>query len=203
MLDAAELEFAAKYFDGVRLATIAQAVGVQQALIHHHFGDKVGLYRAVIDRVLSSMSDESLGILAALAQQAGRGRKLGAKEIGTIVGAFVEVLLRFYARHGAIASILRYEAQTGGELVRDVFVAKVKPLFDAVVGRMEEMRARGEVRADMDARHVAISAVAMVSAPFQEEPLLAMIWDVDVRSAEFLEARKREVTATILGRILP
>ena len=48
LLAAAESEFAAKGFDGARLGNIAKAAGVQQALIHHYFADKEGLYREVL-----------------------------------------------------------------------------------------------------------------------------------------------------------
>ena len=64
ILDAAEAEFAAKGFDGARLGTIARGAKVQQALIHHHFEDKAGLYRDVIDRALSAMTTEGWDILA-------------------------------------------------------------------------------------------------------------------------------------------
>ena len=71
ILDSAEGEFAAKGFDGARLGNIARAADVQQALIHHYFADKGGLYRDVIGRALGGMSAESLGILAGLNARVG------------------------------------------------------------------------------------------------------------------------------------
>ncbi len=208
ILDAAETEFAAKGFDGARLGTIARAADVQQALIHHYFADKGGLYRDVIERALGGMSAESLDILAGLGTEVRsasslKRSKLGEDELAAIVSAFVEMLLRFYASHGAIVSILRHEAQRGDSMVLGVFVGKVQPVFDAVVGRIEAMRKRGEVRKDVDPRHICVSTVAMVSAPYQEEHLLSAIWPVEVRSPAFFDARKREIVATILGRLLP
>lgn len=208
ILDAAEFEFAAKGFDGARLGTIARQADVQQALIHHYFADKGGLYREVIERALGGMSAESLDILAGLGTEVRSARalkrhKMGEDELEGIVAAFVEMLLRFYASHGAIVAILRHESQRGDSMVLGVFVGKVQPVFDAVVGRIDSMRKRGEIRKDVDARHICVSTVAMVSAPFQEEHLLSAIWPVDVHAPAFFEARKREVVATILGRLLP
>ena len=54
--------------------------------------------------------------------------------------------------------------------------ATVKPVFDAVVALMEDLVARGELRADVDARHVCISAVAMAAWPFQEARFLEMVF---------------------------
>src|SRR5262245_18089884 len=64
ILEAAEVEFAAKGFDGARLGSIARAAEVQQALIHHYFEDKAGLYRAVIAGALDALSAEGWDILA-------------------------------------------------------------------------------------------------------------------------------------------
>ena len=57
ILEAAESEFAAKGFDGARLGTIARAAAVQQALIHHYFGDKEGLHGEVVRSGLASMTE--------------------------------------------------------------------------------------------------------------------------------------------------
>lgn len=208
ILEAAEESFAAKGFDGARLGVIARRAGVQQALIHHYFVDKHGLYREVIVRALDGMTVESLGILQRLGEMAPAalprgGLRITPKEVEAIVDAFVTVLQRFYAGHGAIVSILRYEAQQPGSPVLDLFIAKIKPIFDAVVAVVDGMSERGELRHGLDARNLCLSAVAMVGAPFQEEPLLRAVWPVDVRSATFLEARRREVVATLLSRILP
>src|SRR5882672_10936080 len=45
ILRSAEVEFAKKGYDGARLGQIARTAEVQQALIHHYFQDKEGLYR--------------------------------------------------------------------------------------------------------------------------------------------------------------
>lgn len=57
ILEAAEGEFAAKGFDGARLGTIARAASVQQALIHHYFGDKEGLHGEVVRSGLAAMTE--------------------------------------------------------------------------------------------------------------------------------------------------
>src|SRR3954470_12062867 len=87
LLDAGEREFAARGFAGARLREIAESAGVQPALIHHYFTDKHGLYRAVLDRALLPSSTESWTLL-----ESGLG-------VEGLLGGFIEVLLRFYAKH--------------------------------------------------------------------------------------------------------
>src|SRR3989442_1075637 len=69
ILDAAESEFAAKGMDGARLGSIARAAGVQQALIHHYFIDKAGLYEAVVERAISAITTEGWDILSRTVNQ--------------------------------------------------------------------------------------------------------------------------------------
>src|SRR5262245_44740274 len=95
LLDVAEREFATLGFAGARLREIAHAVGVQPALIHHYFGDKGGLYRAVVDRAIAQTSDASWSLL--------RTRQ----DLESLVDGFVELLLRFWADHEPSLGVLR------------------------------------------------------------------------------------------------
>lgn len=47
ILDAAEKLFAKRGFAGTSMRTLAEGAGTSQALLHHHFGTKAGLYEAV------------------------------------------------------------------------------------------------------------------------------------------------------------
>lgn len=201
LLDAAEAEFAAKGFAGARLGNIARVAQVQQALIHHYFSDKAGLYREVIDRALHVMTTEGFDILARLA------RPLDAANIRPMAEAFVDLLTRFYVSHGAILAIMRHEGatteSTGGSIAEAMISARVKPVFDAVVQAMEDLQAMGKIRADVNARQLCLSALAMTSITIVEEPFLRGVWPVDFRSPEFIEERKRDIVTTVLGRLLP
>src|SRR5689334_18547037 len=84
LLDAAEREFAARGFAGARLREIADAAGVQPALIHHYFVDKQGIYRAVLDRALLQTSTESWSLLG------------GSSDLDQLVAGFVDMLVGFY-----------------------------------------------------------------------------------------------------------
>ena len=207
LLDAGEAEFAAKGFDGARLGTIARAAGVQQALIHHYFADKEGLYREVIARGLGAVTAAGWNILERLTPpRAKRGsastKRMTPDDVKALVLAFVEHLVDFYATHGTLLLILRHEAERAGPLASDIIGTTVRPQFDEICARLEEMRARGETRKDLDARHLCISAVAMACYPFTEQRFLAAVWPIDPHDPVFLEDRKREICQTLLARML-
>jgi TetR/AcrR family transcriptional regulator len=208
ILDAAATEFAAKGFDGARLGSIARTAGVQQALIHHYFVDKEGLHTEVVRGGLATMTEGAWQLLsqmdAPVADRTGKKRR-GPEELRALAEAFVDLLLGFFASHGAFLSILRHEARRDKDhgVATTIVADNVAPVFDAIVARLDEMRARGEVRKDVDARHLVLSCVAMIAFPFQEEPFVAAIWPVDWHRPEHLAERKKHVVEMILARVLP
>ncbi len=215
ILEAAESEFAAKGFDGARLGTIARAAAVQQALIHHYFGDKEGLHGEVVRSGLEAMTEgvwELLSRMDAPQKPAKKAKKAKAaakktsvNELRTLAEAFVELLLKFFATNGSFLAILRHEARRPGS--RDgaatIVHGSVGPIFDGVVARLDAMRARGDVKKDVDARHLVLSCVAMVAFPFQEEPFVKAIWPADWHGEAFLEERKKHIVGMILARVVP
>jgi TetR/AcrR family transcriptional regulator len=203
ILDAAEAEFAAKGFDGARLGSIARAATVQQALIHHYFIDKAGLYEAVVERALGAITNEGWDILARTVKQTGGGVKLSSKDVRPLIEEFIALLQRFFAEHGAILAIVRHEAQAGGSVGVRVVRARVKPVFDAVTEYLEQLKEAGILRRDIDVRHLCISAMSMVGFPMMEKHLLGALWPSQTNERDFIEGARREIVETLLLRLLP
>ncbi|MDB5213710.1 MAG: Transcriptional regulator, TetR family [Myxococcaceae bacterium] len=229
ILEAAESEFAAKGFDGARLGTIARAAAVQQALIHHYFGDKEGLHGEVVRSGLAAMTEGVWELLSRMDAPPGNAKakpsassktqvkkagaakttskaaaaKTSVNELRTLAEAFVELLLKFFATNGSFLAILRHEARRDGAGAAKIVHGSVGPIFDGVVARLDAMRARGDVKKDVDARHLVLSCVAMVAFPFQEEPFVKAIWPADWHGEAFLEERKKHIVAMILARVAP
>jgi TetR/AcrR family transcriptional regulator len=204
LLDAAEAEFAAKGFDGARLGSIARASGVQQALIHHYFDDKAGLYHEVIGRGLGGITREGWDILArTLPPHGSRRKRMAPDDVRELVVAFVELLVRFYSSNARLLAILRHDAHGGGSATAKIVEEYGRPQFDAIVHLLEEMRKRREVRRDVDPKHFVISVVAMACFPFQEPAFMRAAFGIDVSLASFQERRKAEIVETALSRLLP
>lgn len=210
ILDAAATEFAAKGFDGARLGTIARGAGVQQALIHHYFGDKAGLHRDVVQGGLAAMTEGAWELLSRMDAPAPEKKKKSAaskkknpEEVRALTEAFIDLLLGFFASNGSFLAILRHEAQGGGAAATKIVADHVGPVFEAIVSRIDALRARGEVRKDVVAKHLVLSCVAMVAFPFQEEPFVTAIWKTDWHDRKFLAERKQHIVDMVLARVLP
>jgi len=183
---------------------------VQQALIHHYFVDKAGLYREVVDRALGAMSTEGWDILArtvsAVSKSSRKAKKtltLEKSEVRPLVEAFIELLQRFFAEHGRILAIVRHEASDGSTLALEVVRTRIKPVVDAVTAYLDALKGSGELRADVDVRQLSISAMAMVAFPSMEQPMLRSVWLVDPSAKAFQQDARKEIVETLLLRLLP
>lgn len=212
LLNAAEVEFAAKGFDGARLQSIARAVGVQQALIHHYFEDKDGLYRAVIERGMAAVTAGSWSILEQVAPLHDLARRKSKAHVRELVTSFVGILVDFYAAHTTLLAILRHDAEKPASVgsppalpaLRPLLATHFRPVLDAVVVVVLELQRAGTLRKDVDPRHLCVSAMAMACLPFQETQMFAVLWpEADFRAAPMIAARKHEIVETVLGRVLP
>ena len=58
LLASAEEEFAAHGLRGARVQSIVDRAGVNERMLYHHFGDKNGIYRAVILRFAAEVSPD-------------------------------------------------------------------------------------------------------------------------------------------------
>lgn len=192
ILDAGEREFAARGFAGARLREIAVTAGVQPALIHHYFIDKHGLYRAVLDRALLPSSTESWSLL---------GSELG---IEGLVGGFIEVLLRFYARHSNLLSILRHEALSGSTVLDELTRERTLPIVEAISALLAEKQRAGEIRGDIPPAEIIAAGMGMVVFPFVEEGLVrVMMPSLQDRDDAALMRRKEVITRMLLAALAP
>jgi AcrR family transcriptional regulator len=202
ILEAAASEFGAKGFDGARLGTIARAAGVQQALIHHYFVDKANLHAEVVRSGLAALNEGMWKLLEEMDVGAKPNKKMGDAEIRALARSFVGLLVRFFATNDTFLAILSHEARRGNVATKLV-AANVGPVFEGIVARLDAMRERGEVKRDIDARHLVLSCVAMVAFPFQEEPFVSAIWPADWHDPTFLEERTNQIVEMVLARVLP
>ena len=185
ILDGAELEFAAKGFDGARLAAIARAADVPQALIHHYFDDKEGLYRAVLERAIGAIVSEGWKILDAKAPPKKRAKaaRFGRRELEALIEAYVAMLVDFYATHGHALRILRSEAARGGTLANELVRRSSSRSSTTSSRASRRCSEAGEVRADVEPQHLCLSTVAMACFPTMEEAFLGTVWGMSPKDA--------------------
>jgi hypothetical protein len=87
--------------------------------------------------------------------------------------------------------------------LRPLLATHFRPVLDAVVVVVEDLKRAGTLRADVDPRHLCVSAMAMACTPFQETQMFGVLWpEADFRAPAMIAARKCEIVETLLGRVL-
>ena len=123
ILEAAEEIFAREGFAGARIDTIGAEAGYNKSLIFHYFGDKEGLYKAVIARLKRRMMDVYLEPLSAFAQCSD---EMSASRVRMFLELAIERYFAFLIQNPRNLHIMAWEAAEGWH----TFVGDTKELAE-------------------------------------------------------------------------
>lgn len=161
-------------FGKVGIRRIAAAAGTTSAMIHYYFGDKLGLYRAMLDEASAPLV-ESLRRLESMPAAA-------APDLEALVTAYMRML----ATNPWLPALIVHEVLDEGGQLRDQFVehfaGRLAPAFVAV---LERERVRGLLRSDLDPRFAAISVLSLCIFPFVSQPITRRVLGFSAEGAEF------------------
>src|SRR5271157_5660969 len=110
ILNAGEEVFAEHGFDGARIDAIAKVSGYNKSLIFQYFGDKLGLYSAVIrhaDDQMRGWQDEALGELREIELT------MKASQIRDLLRRYVGVYFDYLVEHPNVVRIYNWEMAEG------------------------------------------------------------------------------------------
>ena len=149
ILAAAEALFAEHGFAGVGVRQIAAAAGVNGAMIHYYFGNKEGLYRAIIENAAMTVR----GLIAEATAS--------AQTLEERLTRFVKAYAGFLFGHPHLARILSREMIAGGKHVFDILPKYVPTNYAMLRGAMAEAIQGGELR-EIDVDLAPISLIGMI-----------------------------------------
>ncbi len=156
LLSAATESFAAHGFAGARVDEIAARAGLNKALIYAHFGDKEGLYRAV----LSSR-------LAAPEVRRHLDRAAGPRQA---LEELVRWWFRLLAADRAFARLLAWDLLSGTPRRRAILLESAVPTLDLVGDLVRRGVAAGELPADLEPEPFRAAVVALCLGYFLQRP---------------------------------
>ena len=195
ILEAAEDEFARKGFGGVRLREVATAAGVHHALLHHYYGDKEGLFRAVVERAFSRLSSRALELLGS------------TTDIQRLLVDYVDTVVDFHAHSPNLFRLLYFasldEGSTAYAACVEVSEKFLVPILEAVAATVEAAQARGAIRSDIDARRLVCLSIGAAGYIFHDAGLFSAYLGVDVRSEAAVKTHKEATLCLLRLAILP
>lgn len=135
ILQAARQRFAEAGYGGTSTTEIARLAGVTHPLVHHHFGSKEGLWRAVVDELFADLpqivadTDYRHDVIEWLEQTMGR-------------------LVGYAATHREIAGLMTREGTTVGEHASYLMDRHLRPIFQMAIDAIAFGQHEGVVVAD-------------------------------------------------------
>ena len=181
LLEAAIREFAEKGYEGATTAGIARRAKTNQPLVHHHFGSKEELFRAVLD----ALFDELRG--AVLPNDADLGDP----------APMVQRFVLFTARRPELARIWLIESASRGRHANYVLDKHIVPLTELLRPLLRTAIGDGSFP-DVDLSMLIYALQGLASYPFLVPEQVRRLSGQQASNTEFAEAYAKTVLA-ILG----
>jgi len=161
--------FLSRGFASVTIRQIAAAAGSSPATIHYHFGDKLGLYRAMLQAAIEP-------VVVALRGLDGRPSEPDVRLVDVI-----RLYSRMLAANPWVPALIVQEVLTEGGPFREQFIeqfaGQLAPLLVAAVRREQSA---GTIRADVEPRLAALSAISLTVFPFLAMPVAGRVLGLSV-----------------------
>ena len=179
ILAAAGRMFATSGLAGARTDAIADAAGVNKALLYYYFTDKEGLYEAVLEDHFREFNRQALEVLTA----PGPAR--------AVLLRYVSLHFDFISARHQSAPLFQQLMMTGGKFLERLIRKYFAPRGEALGKLIERGIRNGEFRR-VDPFHAALSIVSLIVFYFSAAPVLRLMGRPDAYSTVNLKRRKQE-----------
>ena len=176
LLQAAREQFAKRDFEAVSVRRIASAVGVNAAMVHYYFGNKEGLYLAMLETSFTPLI-EQLQALQSNDQENSRDA------IATFLRSYMNTLLNEpWLPNLIVREILYQEGELREQFIR-MFGLKVD---DLLLRLLERRKKEGHRVASLEPQLSALSLISMAAFPFMARPVVEKVFqfELDEQSVE-------------------
>jgi AcrR family transcriptional regulator len=186
-MEAATDQFARNGFDAARTQAIADAAGVNKAMIYYHFRDKEHLYTEILSNQFVEILSQLFPVLL--------NQQLPARQKLVVIA---ESYHRLLSTHPQLRALLLKELAAGGSRL-SVIISMVKEGvpgldFEQVFLQIEKMIESGDLNRN-DPRQILLNMISLTVFPFLARPLLENIWGLSPEEfTELIDARPAAVT---------
>jgi TetR/AcrR family transcriptional regulator len=189
ILQAAVTIFSEAGFGGARTDAIADAAGVNKALLYYYFKSKAGLYGAILEDQLQEFTRRATEALSADGSSTAKLLR------------YVEAHFDFISERPYYPRLVQRLMMSGGKplerLAREFFV----PLHRKLGSVVERGVRDGEFRS-LDTRHTVMSLAAVIVIYFTSAPVWTIVTHTDPYEKTNLALRKKEVVKFIRYALL-
>ena len=172
LLDAAGKLFLKYGFERVTARQIAAGAGTTPAMIHYYFTNKLGLFRAMLDRAIQPVRERLAGLLM---------QSDGALDVPSLIALH----MRTVATNAWIPVFILNEVLVEKGRFRATFIREIASRqLPLVVELLERGRANGSFRQDLNPKLAALSLLSLCMFPFLTRPVSATVLDLKYEGEE-------------------
>jgi TetR/AcrR family transcriptional regulator len=191
ILFAATEEFAAKGFFGARTQAVADAAGVNKAMLHYYFRSKENLYREVIKAAFGKILRD--------VSQAWLSPGDLEDRLEVVIASYIDN----YSKNPGFLKIVLREVVDGGKRFRSAFkdIEKKQPLASGFTPEQMVARLASELGLNnMGSVHMIINIVGMCAISFISPLFLEAVLHMDISDFDsYLKERRTAIKDTALA----
>jgi len=180
ILAAAEQIFAQRGLAGARTEGIAGAAHANKAMLYYYYGDKQGLYHAVIENLFSQ-----------LRRSIETSRPANGSPRGHLL-AYVNGYFDFVSTHPNYPRIVQREVMQSGPQLHWIVQKYFRPFHKRLSRAIEQGIAAGEIQ-PVDPNNTVFSIIAITVFYFAAAPVLSKVLGHDALRPQAVAARKRAI----------
>ncbi len=189
ILEAAFQAFVAKGLEGARTREIAQAAGVNVAMVHYYFGSKYELYLKVVQPIFAQIS-EKLKISS-----------LGSRNLPDLIETVVDTYFDFLKEHPSFPKLMMWEIVTGGKNLDAI----LRPTLFSEDGWTPEMMLKA-FKDSLDSgtgeqhspKQALISLIGLCVFPFIASTIISTVFPDSSLDSSFIEERRGHVKVLLI-----
>jgi TetR/AcrR family transcriptional regulator len=191
LLDAAEVEFAAKGLAGARVDVIAEEASANKRMLYYYFGSMEALYMAVLERAYGAMRE--------------RERELNFTNLEPLeaIRTLVEFKFDYYVANPRIIPLLAAENMNGGKYLKRS--RRLRDMHLSLIDMIRKVLAAGErqgvIRPGIDPFQLYVSFSALSYFYFSNAATLSTAFGRDLMSVTERNARRAHAVEVITSYV--
>jgi len=193
ILDAATREFTAHGLTGARIDRIAERSRVNKRMIYHYFGDKEGLYLAVLEKTYAGIRTAEVGL------------KLEDRDPVDAMRELIGFTWSYFLEHPEFLSLLGTENLHRARYLRKS--SRIRELHSPLVGMLSGVLERGAkagiFRRRVDPVQLYITIAALGFFYLSNRHTLSTIFGRDLGAPENVAERGRHIVDVVLAYLKP
>lgn len=189
ILGAARSEFCQHGFNGARVERISRKSKANMRMIYHYFGNKEGLYLAVLESVYGDIRNQERALDLARAEPAEGMRRL------------ILFTFDFFAARSDFIALISTENILRGRFLKRLpsIQAMSVPLLEAIRDLLDRGREQGVFRKGVDPLQLYVSIVAQSQLHISNRYTLSVLFNQDLTEREWLQERRAHTEALLLA----